>query len=222
MSIYAIVNKMAKGDVIRDKVVILEGWNVKDIGKYLESKGICKQDYFVALTKKDYSDKYDFLQNKPQNVGLEGYLFPDTYQIAKGESCEDVLNLMLDNFNQKITLSLRAEMKKQNKSIFDIVTMASLLEKEIRTTDDKKIVAGILWKRISVDMPLQLDSTVNYATGKSLASVSINDTKIDSLYNTYKYKGLPKGPISNPGMDSIIATMNPKKTNYWYYMTDGK
>ena len=86
----------------------------------------------------------------------------------------------------------------------------------------KKIVAGILWKRISVGMPLQLDSTVNYATGKSDPGVSIKDSKIDSPYNTYKYKGLPKGPIANPGIDSITAAMHPKKTGFWYYMTDGR
>jgi UPF0755 protein len=222
MSIYAIVNKMAKGDVIRDKLVILEGWDTADIGKYLESKNICTQSYFTGLTKKDYSIEFSFLEDKPKNIGLEGYLFPDTYQIARGESCEDVLSLMLDNFNQQLTLALRTEIQKQDKSIFEMITMASLLEKEVRTTEDKKIVAGILWKRISVGMPLQLDSTVNYATGKSDPGVTIKDSKIDSPYNTYKYTGLPKGPISNPGLDSITSAMHPKKTIYWYYMTDGK
>ena len=232
MSIYTIVNKMAKGDVIRDKLVILEGWDVQDIGKYLESKNVCKQSYFVALANKDYSGEFsalggpasgwDFLEDKPKNVGLEGYLFPDTYQIARGETCEDVLTLMLDNFNQKLTLALRTEIQKQNKSIFEMITMASLLEKEVRISEEKKIVAGILWKRISVGMPLQLDSTVNYITGKNDPGAKIKDTKIDSPYNTYKYKGLPKGPIASPGMDSILSAMKPKKTNYWYYMTDGK
>lgn len=98
MSIYEIVNKIAQGDVIRDNVVIPEGWDIKDIGKYLESKNICTQNYFISLTQKDYSDKFSFLADKPQNLSLEGYLFPDTYQIAKGEFCEDILNSMLLNF----------------------------------------------------------------------------------------------------------------------------
>ncbi len=222
MSIYSIVNKMARGDVIKDKLVILEGWNVNDIGKYLESKGICKQDYFVSLTKKDYSADYDFLSDKPSNVGLEGYIFPDTYQIARGESCEDVLTTMLDNFNQKLSLKLRVDIQKQNKSIFDVITMASLVEKEVRGTDDKKIASGILWKRIAIGMPLQLDSTINYITNKKDPSPLIKDTKIDSPYNTYKHVGLPKGPISNPGIDSIMAAIYPKKTNYLYWLSDGK
>ena len=99
--------------------------------------------------------------------------------------------------------------------------MASLLEKEVRTLDDKKIASGILWKRLGVGMPLQLDATVNYITGKSDASVLFKDAKIDSPYNTYKYKGLPKGPISNPGIDSIMAAIYPIQTKYWFYLSDG-
>lgn len=222
MSIYEIANKMAQGDVIRENIAILEGWTIKDISRYLESKGICKQDYFISLTKKDYSDEFDFLQDKPKNADLEGYLFPDTYQIDGGVTCENILTAMLSNFDKKLTPELRAEIKNQKKSIFDIVTMASILEKEVRTLDDKKIVAGILWKRISIGMPLQLDSTVIYITGKSDANLTTKDIQIDSPYNTYKYKGLPKGPISNPGISSITAAIYPTKTNYWFFLTDGK
>jgi UPF0755 protein len=226
MSIAQIAQKMEKGDVIKDEVVILEGWDIKDIGKYLESKNICTQDYFIYLTQKDYSSEFDFLDpligGKPKEVDVEGYLFPDTYQIAKGESCEDILNVMLSNFDRKLTSALRAEIKNQKKSIFDVVIMASLIEKEVRTLDDRKTVSGILWKRLGIGMPLQLDATINYITGKSDPSATIKDTKIDSPYNTYKYKGLPKGPISNPGMDSIKAAIYPKLTNYWYYLSNGR
>jgi len=220
MSAYQIASKMAQGDVIRDTAVILEGWDIKDIGKYLESKNICKQDYFVSLTKRDYSDDFTFLQDKPKSAGLEGYLFPDTYEIAKGETCEDVLSAMLTNFDQKLTPEIKEEIKKQEKSIFDIVTMASMIEKEVRTLDDKKIVAGILWKRLAIGMPLQIDATIVYITGNP--NISTADKKINSPYNTYKYYGLPEGPISSPGIDSINAAIYPTKTNYWYYLTDGK
>jgi len=222
MSIYHIVKKMVQGDVIKNEVIILEGWDTRDIAKYLETKNICTQNYFIALTQNDYSNQFDFLQDLPKNAGLEGYLFPDTYEITKGETCEEILNAMLANFDRKLTPDMKAEIKKQKRSIFDVVTMASILEKEVRTLDDKKIVSGILWKRISVGMPLQLDSTVNYVTGKSDASVSIKDLKKDSPYNTYMYKGLPKGPISNPGIDSITAAIYPKSSKYWFYLTDGK
>jgi UPF0755 protein len=222
MSIYEIAKKMAQGGVIKDEVKILEGWDIRDIGKYMQSKGICDQNEFIGLAQKDYSSEFEFLSDKPKKLGLEGYLFPDTYEISKGETCQDIIKAALYNFDKKLTPDLLAEIKNQNKSVFQIVTMASLVEKEVRTLDDKKIVSGILWKRIAIGMPLQLDATINYITDGNSPSVSIKDTKIDSPYNTYKYYGLPKGPISSPGIDSIIAAIYPKKTNYWFYLTDGK
>ena len=222
MSIYDIAKKIAHGDSVRQNVVIYEGWDLKDIGNYMQQKGICSQSDFINLAKKDYSSEYSFLKDKPKDASLEGYLFPDTYEISKDETCESFINTMLSNFEAKLTPDLRAEIAKQNKSIFQIVTMASLLEKEVRTLDDKKIVSGILWKRIDAGMPLQLDATVNYVTDGNDPSVSIKDTKIDSPYNTYMYKGLPKGPISNPGLDSIMAAIYPTATKYWFYLSDGK
>jgi len=219
MSIYEIANKIANGDVVKDNAVIPEGWNEKDIGKYLEAKGICTQSYFNSLIKKDYSANFDFLADKPKSADLEGYLFPDTYEIGKGETCDDIVNAMLTNFGQKLTPELRTEIKKQNKTIFHIVTMASMIEKEVKTLSYKKIVSGILWKRIAIGMPLQLDATIVYITGNPI--VYIKDTQINSPYNTYKYYGLPKGPISNPGAESITAAIYPTQTNYLYYLTDG-
>lgn len=221
MSIHEIANKIAYGDVVRDRIVIFEGWDIKDIANYMQSRGICDENYFIYLTQKNYSEEFDFLRDKPKKLGLEGYLFPDTYEIAKGATCEDVVNDMLANFDKRFTQAMKDEIKKQKKSIFDIITMASLIEKEVRKIEDKKIVSGILWKRIAIGMPLQLDSTVNYVTGKSDPSVLTKDTKIDSPYNTYKYYGLPKGPISNPGIDSIMAAIYPTQTKYLYWLSDG-
>ncbi len=219
MSVAQIVRKFVTGDVIRQNITILEGWDKFQISKYLEAKGVCEEKDFLNLINFDYSKSYSFLQDKPKDISLEGYLFPDTYRVSLGEDKEDFLKKMLDNFDKKLTAELRAEIKNQNKSIFEIITMASILEKEVALLNDKKIVSGILWKRIDVDMPLQVDSTVNYITGKSDAGVAIKDTKIDSPYNTYKYTGLPIGPISNPGLDSILAAIYPKDSPYWYYLS---
>jgi UPF0755 protein len=221
MSIHQIAKKIADGDVIKNQVIILEGWDVEDIGKRLEAKGICKQPEFVSLAKRDYSNAYDFLKGKPKDVSLEGYIFPDTYEVSEGDNCEDIINIALANFDKKLTQELRDETIKQKKTIFEIVTMASMLEKEVKSLKDKKIVSGILWKRIDAGMPLQIDATVNYITGKNDPGVAIKDTKIDSPYNTYKYKGLPKGPISNPGIESIVAALYPTKSPYWFYLSDG-
>jgi UPF0755 protein len=222
MSIYQIAQKMAKGDVIKDRFVIYEGWTSNDIGEYLESRSVCSKEEFLAEIEKDFSGEYYFLSDKPDDLNLEGYLFPDTYEISQQQTCRNIVEAMLANFGKKLTVEIQEEINSQGKTIFDVVTMASLLEKEVKTIEDKKTVAGILWKRLEAGMPLQLDSTVNYITGKNDPGVLIKDTKIDSLYNTYKYQGLPKGPISNPGIDSITAVLYPTKSPYWYYLSDGK
>jgi len=218
MSIYDIAKKMAQGDVIKNKLTILEGWDTRDISEYLEKKGVCKKDEFSNLAKENYSNEFEFLKGLPKGVGLEGYLFPDTYEVSEVEDCQDVLKMMLSNFDLKITKEIKDKISQQKKSLFQIVTMASIIEKEVSIQKDKKIVSGILWKRFEAGMPLQVDCTINYITGKSDPGATLKDLKIDSPYNTYKYKGLPKGPISSPGINSIEAAISPTKTAYWYYL----
>jgi UPF0755 protein len=126
---------------------------------------------------------------------------------------------MLSNFSKKLNTGLREQIISQKKTVFEIITMASVIEKEVRTMDDKKIVSGIFWKRLETDMALQSCATVNYITGKNDPGVSLKDLEIDSPYNTYKYRGLPKGPISNPGLDSILSAIYPDQSKYWYYLS---
>ncbi len=136
---------------------------------------------------------------------------------------------MLENFSSKFSLDLRAETMKQEKTIYQIITMASLIEKEVTSESDRALVSGILWKRLSLGIPLQVDATINYikkerGTSSPSGKISILDTKIESLYNTYKYAGLPKGPIDNPGISAIKAAIHPKESPYLYYLSapDGK
>lgn len=224
MTISEIVRKFISGDVIKQKITIFEGWNIKDIEKYFVDEKISSAPDFEDALNKDYSNEFDFLIEKPKDVSIEGYLFPDTYNISLEEKAEDIIMLMLSNFNKKLNAGLREQIISQNKTVFEVITMASIIEKEVRTMDDKKIVSGIFWKRIDAGMALQSCATVNYITDKNDPGVSIKDTQIDSPYNTYKYKGLPKGPISSPGMDSILAAIYPKESKYWYYLsaTNGK
>ena len=153
-------------------------------------------------------DKKEFLE---KTAGLEGYLFPDTYLFLPGAETEQIIGTMRDNFQ-----------KKAGDVGQDTVIMASLIEKEVPDSDDRKIVSGILWKRLEIGMPLQVDAVFPYITGRQ--KVLSDDLKIDSLYNTYFYKGLPPGPISNPGLDAIEAARNPKESPYLYYLSgrDGK
>lgn len=254
MTISQIVKKMAKGDVITEKITIIEGWNLRDVGWNLENRGLYQAEELFELigfplidysTKsgemslpQNFSSEFAFLQDKPKNVGLEGYLFPDTYYLRKQEisnfkQLQDLLTDILNNFDKKLTTDLREEIKNQQKTIFEIITMASMIEKEVSKHEDREIVSGILWKRLKIDMPLQVDATLSYiipmvepsrildeiGTGKKTVEISLADTKIDSPYNTYKYKGLPLGPISNPGLESIKAAIYPKDSDYWYYLS---
>ena len=224
MTIPQMVEKFVKGDVIKEKITILEGWNKKEIAKYLEEKGILNGEEFLEKTKLIYwKEKYDFLR-EIESPDLEGFLFPDTYFLEKGVGAEKIISMMLDNFNKKLTPELKKEISLQKKTIFEIVIMASMIEKEVKTFEDKKIVSGILWKRLENKIPLQVDSTITFITGKKTTQIPLEDLQIDSPYNTYKYLGFPPGPISNPGLDSILAAIYPEKSDFWYYLStpDGK
>ncbi len=233
-SIAKIVRKFATGDVIKEKITIIEGWNLKDIGWYFENRGMFQVEEFFELVgfpmidysqttnlpgPEDFSGEFNFLKNKPQNLGLEGYLFPDTYEISSEGTIEEIIKKILANFDKKLTSDLREEISKQNKSIFEIVIMASLLEKEVRTLEEKKQVSGVLWKRLKSRIPLQVDATIIYITGKKTTKVLRTETQINSPYNTYKYLGLPVGPICNPGIESIKAAIYPKDSDFWYYLS---
>ncbi len=217
MAITQIAERLVKGEVIKEKITILEGWSLHDIEEELNLK-------IKTESAKSYKDGYGFLKDAPDSATLEGYIFPDTYEINEGETIGSIIEKALGNFDKKLTDDLRNEIKKQNKSIFEIVTMASILEKEVRTLEDKKIAAGIFWKRIKIGQPLQSCATIAYALEIDKWRYSYEDTRVKSPYNTYLNQGLPIGPISNPGLDSIKAAIEPEKSDYWYYLsnTEGK
>jgi len=193
MNVPEIVNKLASGDRIKKIITIIEGWTIKDIANYLEVEELSSD--------------------------LEGYLFPDTYEISPEHGIEEIIEKLLANIDKKLTLELREEITSQGKTIHEIVIMASLIEKEVRTFKDKKIVSGILWKRMESNMPLQVDATITYITGRKSTEILQEELEIDSPYNTYKYKGLPFGPICNPGMESILAAIYPETSEYWFYLS---
>jgi UPF0755 protein len=225
MNIPQIAEKLFKGDVIKEKITIIEGWSLRTIGFYFEDRGMWEAKEVWDMAAKDFSDEFDFLKDKPKNLGLEGYLFPDTYEIRKNESLENIVKKMLSNFDGKLTSDLREEIKRQQKSIFEIVTMASILEKEVRTIEDKKIVSGIFWKKINNGEPLYSCATIAYILGREnwtfdeMRKEIASGKDIDSPYNTYIYPGLPLGPISNPGLESIMATIYPEESDYRYYLS---
>jgi UPF0755 protein len=192
MNIPQIAQKIISGDIAKVKVTIPEGFTVREIEERL---GI-----------------------ELPGENLEGYLFPDTYYFPIDASGEEVAKIMRENFEKKIS-PYKEEIEKSGRSLQEIITMASLLEKEVKTKEEKEIVSGILWKRLKAGIPLQVDATITYITGKKTTKIPLEDLQIDSPYNTYKYKGLPPGPICNPGLESILAALYPKESEYWYYLS---
>jgi UPF0755 protein len=185
------------------KITLPEGLNVSEIGKLL-SQNFKKIDAvdFVKLAGPD-----------------EGYLFPDTYLFLPNVTVEDVITELKNNFTKKIE-SLKSDIVLFKKPLTDIIKMASLVEEEARTEETRRVVAGILWHRLNLGMPLQVDSSFKYINGKGTKDLSLADLKIDSPYNSYLYKGLPPTPICNPGLDSILATISPIKTDFLYFLSD--
>ncbi len=188
----------------RDRsITIIEGWSRRDIAEYLEKEGLVSGAEFLEKTKE-----------------LEGYLFPDTYRVFRDVNTEEIIEKMLDNFHKKMNEELLSEIKNQGKTIEEILTIASIIEAEVRTNKDRKEVADIFWKRLKIGMPLQSDATINFVTQSRRSRSSLEDLQVDSPYNTYKYAGLPPGPINNPSLDAILAAIFPTSNVYYYFLTD--
>lgn len=230
-----IIDTITNGRATAKKITIIEGWNLKDVAEEMERMNIAKIQDFYDITgapatdykermdkPKNFSDEFDFLKEKPSWVSLEGFLYPDTYYLPTSTKPETVIRKALANFDEKLTDDMEKEIKRQGKTVFEVVSMASILEKEVKTLEDKKIVAGILYSRIEQNMPLQVDATTLYAQIRDGGKIN---TKYNSPYNTYLAKGLPMGPICNPGIESIEAAIYPTKTDYLFYLSakkDGK
>lgn len=187
------------------KVTVPEGSSVVDIATILKLKlRNFDDEAFIEIAKEK-----------------EGYLFPETYLFSPNETPKTVLSVMTKLFDEKIK-TIQKEIDSFGRPLDEIIKMASILEGEASTQESRRIVAGILWKRISLGMPLQVDAVFKYINGKNSFNLSLEDLKINSPYNLYTNKGLPPTPISNPGLDAILATINPVKTNYLYFLSDKK
>ncbi len=195
------------------KITIPEGKTITQIEKIISEK-LQKEIEIENKKITDYQDQYFVLSSAPKENSLEGFLFPDTYFFDKDSDSQEIIKRMIQNLEKK---TLEKEINEEN--FYEVLIMASLLEKEIRTKEEKQMVAGILWKRLNVGMPLQVDATVSYAKDKFNSSLLKKDYEIDSPYNTYKNRGLPPAPICSPGIESIQAAIDPIATNFWYYLS---
>ena len=226
MSTKDIVEILAGGRSLSKErnIKIIEGWRLADIGEYLEKEGMSTKQNFLSMTKgaTSWSPEFKNLKNTnalPDNANFEGFLFPDTYRIYNDDNEVVVIKKMIDNFADKFTTEMMEDAKKQERSVFEIVTMASIIEKEVRNYKDMRIVSGLFWDRIENGQGLESCATLAYVLGADKAIYSIEDTKIKSDYNTYQNLGLPPGPICNPGLNALKAAVYPTDTNYNYFLS---
>ncbi|MBI2618424.1 endolytic transglycosylase MltG [Candidatus Kaiserbacteria bacterium] len=203
--VFPIAFRITHGEFGLEQIIVRipEGFTVKEIaGKLSSSLDTFDGQLFISLAKAD-----------------EGYLFPDTYHFLPNVSEQEVFRVMKETFNRRME-SIASEIEAFGKPRDSVVIMASILEREAHDAETKRKIAGVLWSRIALGMPLQVDASFVYILGKGTAELSLDDLKIDSPYNTYLYAGLPPGPISNPGLDSLRAAVTPIESNYLYYLAD--
>lgn len=216
-----LVNSITEKKDLSIKVTFPEGWNDHEMAARLKENDLPGDDFLAIAndpSKWDFRNKYDFLKDGKMK-SLEGYLFPDTYFFKKDVSAEDVITKMLDNFETKITPDMEQALSGRNVTLNDAIILASIVEKEVQTAADMKLVAGIFVGRIANGQRLQSDAPLSYILNDNKSQHSGKDLDFDSPYNTYRNAGLPPGPIDNPGMNAILAAIYPQASGYNYFLT---
>lgn len=200
------------------KVTIPEGYNIEKMAEYFEKEGLFTKDDFISAVKK-YNIP-DYVKDNPhKKYNLEGYLYPDTYYLNKDVTPDELIEIMLSRFDEVITqIKDETKIEIKNEDIETIITKASLVEKEVKLDSERKKVASVIENRINKGMKLEFCSTINYIIGYEKVVLYNSDLTVDSPYNTYKYLGLPVGPISSPGIESIKAILQPDTTDYLYFV----
>ncbi|MBQ7265695.1 MAG: endolytic transglycosylase MltG [Firmicutes bacterium] len=222
MTFSEIAEELRKGGISPTavKLTVKEGQWLKEIATDLSAKGLCTYDEFIAAaSSRDYS--YDFVADIPERANLlEGYLYPETYYIEPGTPAKDIVAMMLEQFDKNVDATLRESIKAKGKTLDDIVIAASVIEGEATLTEEKPLVASVIYNRIAQGMKLQMNDTVQYALGRK-DRVMEADLLVQDSHNTYVCNGLPSGPVGNAGIESIKAAIEPAQTDYLYYVKAG-
>ncbi len=218
MSAKEVARKLAHGDVFLRPITFPEGLTIKEMARLFESRGFGTAATFVDAAK----DPSAIRPLDPKADDLEGYLFPETYNLARRASAASLVSQMTSRFNAVFDAALRAEAQAQGRTIREVMTLASLVEKETARAEERPIVAAVYLNRLRIGMGLQCDPTVIYAlerAGKYDGNLTRENLRFDSPYNTYRYAGLPPGPIAAPGRSSIEAVLRPAKVDYLYFVS---
>lgn len=208
------------GKVVTNKITIPEGWTNNQIADYIDKNTeISKSDFLKEAIYRPERDNYDFLANLKPGDSLEGFLYPDTYQISLKPTANEVVKKMLANFDKKLSQKDRDQIKKSGLNAYEVVTLASIVEREVSKPEDRKVVASVFLNRLNAGMPLESCATIQYILNSTKTIFTYEETRTPSLYNTYLNVGLPKGPIGNPSIESIEAVLFPERTSYFYFLS---
>lgn len=216
-----IIGRLNAGNIVTHKVMIPEGYQIKEIAALLAEAGFVDENRFLTLA---YNATLVYGDQPPLDLpieSLEGYLFPDTYRFAKGQSEESIIKHMVDRFITVVTPVIEPYLDQTDLTLHEVVTLASIVEKEVVVDEERSIVAGVYLNRLRINMPLQADPTVRYVMTENRSRVLYRDLEIDSPYNTYMYNKLPPGPIASPGLSSILAVLEPADVDYLYFVARG-
>jgi UPF0755 protein len=206
LNMLQILNKLARGEIVVYKITIPEGYTSIQIAELLDKKEIVEKESFLKLVK--YGEK-----------SWEGYLFPDTYEVPKKFGAENMFKLMLSNFERvAVDNKLINKAEQTGFTMDEIITLASIIEKEAKFAEEKRQISSVFHNRLKSGMKLQSCATIQYILGKPKEKLEESDLEIESPYNTYLYKGLPPGPICNPGIDSIVAALEPANEDYLFFV----
>ena len=216
-----IADAIVSGRVDYLTVTIPEGYTVKEIGLLLQRQGMLTEEQWQESIGQPYP--YDFLKGIPAGEAnwLEGFLFPDTYNISEGASGQQIVDMMLKRFDRAWGEEFAALAEGRKQSVLEIVTIASLIEREAARPQERETISGVIANRMKIGMPLQIDATILYALDEHKELIYNADLKVDSPYNTYTHTGLPPGPIASPGEESLYAALHPEEHPYFYYVSRG-
>ncbi len=221
MSTSEIIDKIVRGDVLTYQFTIPEGYTVQQIAELLDRKGFAdKQQFLIAAREINFDLPFPY--KLPQvKEPLEGYLFPDTYSYAKDMDETDLILVMLNEFEKLITSEIKDRAQELGYSMQEVITIASLIEREAQLADERRIISSVIHNRLDIGMRLGLCASVMYVLPEPKDSLTYADLEIDSPYNTYRNDGLPPGPIASPGRESILAALYPDDTSYYYFVARG-
>ncbi len=208
---------LEEGKVRQHLVLFPEGGTVRELARILEAEGLARAEDALRLSRDQH-----FLRTLGIDAqSLEGYLFPDTYHFFKGLAVEEMLARMVQRVRAKVADDLLSQAKAQGLTLHQLLTLASIIEKEAVVPEEMPLISAVFWNRLRREMPLQADPTVQYALGKDRQALTRDDLQVDSPFNTYRSRGLPPGPIASPGKTAILAALNPSEANYLYFVSKG-